>query len=217
MSSINRQLSLARSIVGCRCHVCAFFDSSKDEHEVLLPFVAEGLARGDRVLQVIDRHDRQERLRLMAENGMNVDAAERAGTLALIDWDDSYLRGGRFDQDAMLELVDEIGSNVATQPDGVTRGITRAWADMGWSVRGIPGAQDVAEYEARLNYILPKYDMAVVCAYDVAGFDVDLFTNILRAHPYVIIGGILRQNLFYVPPDELLTELKQSKRRRNVH
>ena len=32
--------------------------------------------------------------------------------------------------------------------------------------------------------------------------------DIMRTHPMVIIGGTLQQNPFYVPPDEMLTELK---------
>jgi hypothetical protein len=31
--------------------------------------------------------------------------------------------------------------------------------------------------------------------------------DILRTHPQVIVGGILRENPFYVPPDEFLREL----------
>jgi hypothetical protein len=33
--------------------------------------------------------------------------------------------------------------------------------------------------------------------------------DILRTHPLVIIGGILRENTFFVPPDEFLEELKE--------
>ena len=28
--------------------------------------------------------------------------------------------------------------------------------------------------------------------------------DVLRTHPQVIVGGILRENPFYVPPDEFL-------------
>ena len=31
--------------------------------------------------------------------------------------------------------------------------------------------------------------------------------DIMRTHPMVIIGGILQENPFYVPPDELIREL----------
>lgn len=32
--------------------------------------------------------------------------------------------------------------------------------------------------------------------------------DIMRTHPQVIIGGILRENPYYVPPDEFLHELR---------
>jgi hypothetical protein len=32
--------------------------------------------------------------------------------------------------------------------------------------------------------------------------------DILRTHPQVIVGGILRENPYYVPPDEFLREVR---------
>lgn len=32
--------------------------------------------------------------------------------------------------------------------------------------------------------------------------------DILRTHPMVIMGGVLQQNPFWVPPDEFLRELQ---------
>jgi hypothetical protein len=31
----------------------------------------------------------------------------------------------------------------------------------------------------------------------------------LRTHPLVIIGGLLQENPFFVPPDELLVEIRE--------
>jgi hypothetical protein len=49
--------------------------------------------------------------------------------------------------------------------------------------------------------------MATVCSYDVTTFSASVVMDILRTHPQVIVGGILRENPFYVPPDEFLREL----------
>ncbi|MEA2989309.1 MAG: hypothetical protein QOG83_2020, partial [Alphaproteobacteria bacterium] len=38
-------------------------------------------------------------------------------------------------------------------------------------------------------------------------FSASVLMDILRTHPQVIVGGILRENPFYVPPDEFLREL----------
>jgi hypothetical protein len=40
--------------------------------------------------------------------------------------------------------------------------------------------------------------------------------DIMRTHPMVIIGGILQDNPFFVPPEEFLEELRQRKLRRAV-
>lgn len=33
--------------------------------------------------------------------------------------------------------------------------------------------------------------------------------DILRTHPMVVVGGLLRENPFFVPPDVFLQELRQ--------
>jgi hypothetical protein len=35
--------------------------------------------------------------------------------------------------------------------------------------------------------------------------------DILRTHPQVIVGGILQENPFYVPPEQFLAELQARK------
>lgn len=33
--------------------------------------------------------------------------------------------------------------------------------------------------------------------------------DILRTHPMVVMGGVLRENPFFIPPEEFLRELRQ--------
>ena len=44
---------------------------------------------------------------------------------------------------------------------------------------------------------------------DLARFGADVVIDVLRTHPMVIIGGILQENPFFVPPDEFLRELQE--------
>lgn len=46
----------------------------------------------------------------------------------------------------------------------------------------------------------------------MAQFGANVVLDILRTHPMVIIGGILQENPFFVPPDEFLRELRQRAR-----
>ena len=36
--------------------------------------------------------------------------------------------------------------------------------------------------------------------------------DILRTHPMVIVAGVLRENPFFVPPDQMLAELRARRR-----
>jgi hypothetical protein len=174
-----------------------------------LPFIAEGLSSGDQVVQIIDRRGQAEWMDLMIESGVDVDAAERAGRLTTIDWGDAYLRGGRFDQHAMLALIDEIGMKAAQ-----SGAVTRIWAEMGWAAQQHPGASDLAEYESRANHILMKYDVAVVCAYDMSRFSDEVLTDVLHTHPHVILGRTLAPNEAYIAPEEFVPLFL---RRKNWH
>jgi hypothetical protein len=50
--------------------------------------------------------------------------------------------------------------------------------------------------------------MATVCTYDLTKFSTALVMDVLRTHPQAIVGGILQENPFYIPPAEFLRELR---------
>lgn len=197
---------LAESELGRHRHACAFFHSEEEEYRVLLPFVQEGLERGDKAFQILGAEPRQERLRRLEEAGIDVSACEGHGQLEVRAWEDPYLRGERLDQEAMVAFIEEAISKGEHKRLGR---LTRFWANLPWAVQDRPRIDDILEFESRLNYVLPKYDDVVVCSFDLARHDATFVTDIMRTHPLVIIGGILQENPFYVPPDEMLKELRE--------
>jgi len=200
---LRRTVSLGGSQLDCACHACAFFASDDEEIDILAPFAAEGLGAKDRIVQILDPNRSEDRLRRMREAGLDVDAAKDSGQLDLRPWGQAYLRENRFDQDAMLSLIQEV------LEEGRARGfgMTRLWANMEWALEDLPGVNQIVEYETRLNHVLPKYDDVVVCTYDLNRFDATTVMDILRTHPQVIVGGVLQENPFFVPPDQFLGEL----------
>jgi len=203
MLANSRGVSIGQSEFRCPCHACAFFHSREEEYELLLPFAKSGAEAGERLFQVVDKTHLQERRRRLEEAGIDVAAAEGNGQLEIRPWENAYLRGNRFDQYAMLELIQQV------LRDGRSNGfpMTRLWANMEWALDDLPGVHDIVEYETRLNQFLPNYNDVVVCTYDLSKFSAPVVIDIMRTHPQVIIGGILQENPFYVPPDEFLAEL----------
>jgi hypothetical protein len=51
----------------------------------------------------------------------------------------------------------------------------------------------------------------VVCTYDLSQFDASVVIDIMRTHPMIIIGGILQENPFFVPAEQMLQEIEARK------
>lgn len=149
---------LAGSVLHRSRHVCAFFHKKDEEYQVLLPFVKEGFEQDHKAFHIVDPAHRDEHLRRLREAGIDVAEAERSGQLEVRRWEEAYLREGHFDQDAMLALIEEVLKGGKAQGFSLTRLI----ANMEWGLEDRPGVDDIVEYETRLNFILPKYDDAVV-------------------------------------------------------
>src|SRR6266700_6138293 len=179
--------------LGQHRHICAFFNSVDEEHRVLRSFIKEGFDRGEKALHVVDPELREEHLKRLAEAGIDVERAMGTGQLELRRWQDAYLRGDRFDQDAMLALLEE----VLQSGDASGYPLTRLVAHMEWALLDKPGVDDLLEYETRLNYVLPKYDDPVVCAYQLSRFSSRVAMDIMRTHSVVIIGEVLQENPFF--------------------
>ncbi len=154
----SKEVRLAGSVLDRSRHVCAFFNNKDEEYRVLLPYMQEGFEQGDKAFHIVKEDHRPEHRRRLREAGVDVDTAEASGQLEVRRWEDAYLREGRFDQDRMLALIQEV------LDAGETQGypLTRLVANMEWALEDRPGVDDVVEYETRLNFILPHYDDAVV-------------------------------------------------------
>ncbi len=208
MSTVNKPVNLAGSALTHSCHACAFFHTKEEEYRVLLPFIMEGFEQGDRAVHIVSPEHRAGHLARLAQEGIDTDEAEAQGRLEVLNWRETYLKDGRFDQDLMTETLLKVIDPSNAPPGKMSRSI----ANMGWALEDRPGVHDIVEYEARLNQALPAQHHPVVCTYDLSQFDAGVVIDVMRTHPMVIIGGILQENPFFVPPEQMLQELQARKR-----
>jgi len=211
MGTNDGPVHFAGGTLGRHRHICAFFNSVDEEHRVLRSFITEGLDRGERAFHIVDPTLRDAHVKWLGEAGVNVEQTMDSGQLEVWPWHEAYVRGDRFDQDVMLALIEE------QLQSGPARGYstTRLLGHMEWACLDMPGCDDLVEYETRLNYVLPKYDDAVICAYDLSRFGSSVAMDVMRTHPVVIIGGVLQENPFFVPPDQFLLEIRERRAIRN--
>ena len=196
MATKSHSVQFDKGSLGGHRHVCAFFHSSDEEHRVLGSFIKEGFDKGDKAFHLIDPVQQEDHLRRLAEGGVDVQKAINSGQLEVRSWHDAPLRGGRFDQESWFVSFEKVLQS------GPAAGYaqTRFLAHMEWALVDLPGTEDLIEFETRVNYVVPKYDDIVICAYDLSKFGASVVMDALRTHPLVIVGGLLQENPFFVPP-----------------
>jgi hypothetical protein len=204
-SETSRPICLAGSNLGVHRHICAFFHSHDDQYRVLLPFIKDGLDTGEKAVHIVDPERRQDHVRRLASAGIDVGAAQDQGQLDVREWADAHLRGGSFDQDRTLALIDGIRRQGQQQGFSRIRWVTH----MEWALQDRPGVDGLLAYEAAANIV--PFEDPVICVYDLSKFGGDVVVDVMRTHPMVLIGGVLQENPYFVPPLEFLQELRARK------
>ncbi|MEA2738529.1 MAG: hypothetical protein QOH05_1836 [Acetobacteraceae bacterium] len=208
MATSGSSVQCAGSSLGHHRHICAFFNDLDEQHRVLRSFIKEGFEQGDKAFHIVDPELWEDHLRRLTEAGIDVDGALGTGQLELRHWRDAYLRDDRFDQDGMLALIEEVLQSGSAAGYPLTRFVSRAE----WALVDKAGIDDWLEYETRVNHVVAQYDDPVICTYDLAKFSASVVMDVMRTHPVVIIGGVLQENPFFVPPDQFLLELRERPR-----
>ena len=206
MTTQSHSVQFAGGNLGGQRHICAFFNSIEEEHRVLGSFYKDGLDRGEKAAHIVDSSNREEHLKRLAETGINVKETMETGQLVVLPWTDAYVRDHRFDKNAMLATVEKQIQSGAAAGYALTR---LAGHHMDWLFLDKPATYNLVEYEARLNQVLSKHNDPVVCNYNPSNFGATVAMDIMRTHPLVIIGGLLRENPFFVPPELFLDEMRE--------
>ncbi len=198
-------IHLADSVVGRFRHIAAFFHSKAEQNRVLAPFFTEGLKQGDKEVHIIEPPSAHVHAQRLHEAGIDVDRVTASGQLELLPWEKVYRMDGDFDQHAMLERLQQALATASEQ--GYAR--TRLVGHMEWALDERPTVHDLAEFEAHVNDLPLNFEDVLVCAYDLTRFSGRVIFDVLRSHPAVVIGEALRDNSLYIPPDQLIAELRQ--------
>jgi hypothetical protein len=195
--------SIAESVFEEDHHVCAFFHNKDEEARALKPFVLEGLAAGENAIHIVDPSLREDYDRRMSAAGVDLDALERSGQLAVMSWPKSP-QHGRIDRHEAARMVDQL--LCASRESGYRR--TRVIGEMDWAVRDGIRDDELIALEAQLHEVYLLHEVWVVCAYDLSHFGSAVVLDVLRTHPAAMIGGVLQHNPFFVPPEEMIEELR---------
>jgi AcrR family transcriptional regulator len=187
MQATTQPILLAGQEIGAFRHVCALFDGPAELDAVVMPFLADGLKRGERAVYYIaprSSRDRQERL---GAHGVDVAALMATGQLAMPGWDEGVFQQGPFSQSVALAYISQV---LAAGHAGYSR--TRLIGEMGWTLDDRVQLPDLVAYESRLDHVIRRTSDVIICGYDVNRNSASTIAAVLAVHNVALVGGKLR-------------------------
>jgi len=174
-------------------HLCLLYESEAEILAPVIPFIQKGVALGERCVYLNAGEEMLERVLNKALSGQKHDI----GALMLLSAQETWLRGGSFDADRLLGLLQSICSRAAG--DGFKG--TRIICDMGWAGgEGLRGPL-LAEFELALNLFAARNEVTLLCLYHRGSFPAEQLLGLARLHQQLMIGGKPCNNPFYLPTD----------------
>ena len=163
-------------------HSCVFYRTDRELMEVLTPYVADGLRRGERVFCA----QRPEILKRLTHDlislGLNPDYERERGALDLCTENDVYFPQHRFEPAAMMEML--IRSIGQARAGGFTS--FRSAGEMSWAVRGRNECDQVVGYEKLVEEYYPGKPAIGLCQYAMEEFEPEVLKSVLAAHQMLI-------------------------------
>nr|WP_254596065.1 MEDS domain-containing protein [Legionella micdadei] len=176
----------------------------RDESErrrVISKYIESGILNNERIGYFVDIMKPEEVVDWLGELGIEVPKTSQVTITPAVT---TYCPEGKFIPEQMLSCLKRHYEQAIA--DGFVG--ARLSGEMSWSLRNIPGSEQLIVYEALINTILDTHPVTAMCQYDVTKFDGGLIYDVLQVHPLMVVHGQIVKNPAYVRPDEFLRNYK---------
>jgi PAS domain S-box-containing protein len=211
-------------------HACLIFESQAEQLAAVIPFLQTGLERGETCIYLMEDERAGAVVEALRAGGIDVDSALQSGAVTIVHRPISpveYPAGGKTGTGNQLPTAQ-------LAPVPVLRGLHTDWmieflqAAVGAaSAAGLPALRmtgevvwqpgdeswmrRLMEHESRLNAFLAEHNCSAMCQYDRRQFPPKVILEVIRRHPIVIYRDTVRENHYYVPPEEFLEPVQPAR------
>ena len=194
--------------MGVGDHLCLIYEHLEEHVAALVPYLKQGLERGERCVYALDEHGERELAAMLEAHGVDVEGERARHALVFLSYRDVFGYPVAFNPERMVRLIQEL------EHEALREGFTglRTTGEMTWTLSSASGCERFLRYEALLNRYLPGSRALTVCQYHRGRFRPEVIRDVLRAHPLVFIGDEVFDNLFFESPEMLLGEESAARR-----
>jgi hypothetical protein len=159
-------------------HTCVFYRSEDSLLEVLTPYIAEGLNRGERCFSAQKPHVGKRLLLELRSLGLNTDDLMRSGALEIHNVDEVYFPDGKFQSRAMIDML------MRSLHESLQLGFPafRTAGDASWAIEDPNGCRQLLDYEGLVNGYFPGRPAIGLCQYDANTLSNRMLDSVIARH-----------------------------------
>ncbi|HVN18361.1 MAG TPA: MEDS domain-containing protein [Dongiaceae bacterium] len=161
-------------------HACVFYRNEESLREVLSPYIADGLRRGERCFCAQTPQICKQLLNDLRFLGIDTDQAIQRGALELHTCEEAYFPNGKFQPETMIELL------LHSMEDAWRRGFTalRTAGELSWALEGKADCDQLLSYEKLVDDLFPGKAVTGLCQYRIQSFSPAILQSVVDAHRF---------------------------------
>jgi len=165
-------------------YLCSFYEDKMEQFQVVLPFLKEGLAKGEKCLYLADENTAAEIKAGLLMHGVDVGSHLKSRQLTVVTKRETYLPRGRFDPNAMVSyLISAVDAALREGYSGF-----RFAGEAAWMLQDLSSLDDLIEYERMLCKALGSRPVKALSQYNARRFFSNTLMKLLKLHPRVLLG-----------------------------
>ncbi|MBD2427797.1 MEDS domain-containing protein [Phormidium sp. FACHB-1136] len=183
-------------------HMCYIFNDEDERREVIARYTNSGITSEELVGYFADLDNADLLEEYLLSIGIHPPDASHRDHVMFCPAHTVYCPDGHFTAKEMIRRLKALHHTCQEHhwPN------VRVTGEMSWALSPhITGAEELVEYESRLNLLMETHPLTAICQYDANRFDGATLFEILQVHPMMVVRGQIVRNPYYLPPEEFLT------------
>ncbi len=177
-------------------HIGAICESQQEWRRNIVAFIAGGIRRGEKCINIGDLDSAYRLRRYLYEDGIDVPAAENRGQLSALCGVEAACKG-TLSSDDIVALLEKESKNALAEGYPAIRISTQ----MSSTLCRHPGFGKAADHEERLNkHIVTQYPCITLCQYDRQELTPEIVRAIVTTHPFLVRKNRLHRNFYFQEP-----------------
>ncbi|MGM0442197.1 MAG: MEDS domain-containing protein [Elusimicrobiota bacterium] len=163
-------------------HIGLFYDSPKEQSNIISNFIKQGLEKNYKCIYITSRDNKKNILSSLDTLGVKTQNFQDKGQLNFNRVKDTYLRGGTFNIQNMINIINTSFFQAKKEGYYGLRGL----AEMNWAIEKNIALYKLKRYENTVNEVLKDKEISLLCQYEFKKFPAEFIKNMIFIHPYVL-------------------------------